>query len=278
MKFILKLLLLSSIITITGLANAEEIKVAATEYPNAVVLEHIKPALAKQGYDLHIIHYQSYNNPFITYIRAVPDKGNPNWELAEGNDDANFFQHDAYMNLYNKRHKTNLVSVADIFFVPVGLISAKANTNVDKSLSNLKGASIAIPDSPINESRALKLLAANKIIVLDNKKANPEIEDVIQNPYNVKLYRLDPTVIPTSLKNHTVDFAILNLGRAHLAHLPLQNVVLTEHYNQEYANTLVTRSDEINQAKIKALKAALQSADTKQFIKQNLNGIAVPAF
>lgn len=278
MKSILKFLLLSSCITVTVASNAETIKIAATEYPNALLLEHVKPALAKQGYDLEIIRYQSYNNPFITYLRAVPDKNNPNWELAEKHDDANFFQHNVYMNLYNQRHNTHLVNIATIFFVPVGLIAAKPDTHVEKSISNLTNASIAIPDSPINEARALKLLEAHHVITLDPKKAEPEIADVIQNPYHVRLYRVDPTVIPTSLRNHTVDFAVLNVGRAHLANLPTQNIVLTESYNQEYANTLVIRQDEANLPKIKALKAALQSADAKQFINKNLQGVATPAF
>ena len=65
--------------------------------PHAEILEVVKPALAKEGVELDI-------KVFTDYVQ-------PNLQLADKQLDANFFQHQPYLDTFNKDRKTNLVSV-----------------------------------------------------------------------------------------------------------------------------------------------------------------------
>ncbi len=71
----------------TGVA-LETITVAATQNPNGDLLNMIRPILIKQGYELKIKNYLSYNDPGV---RLISNK-NPNIEVNNQTCDANFFQ------------------------------------------------------------------------------------------------------------------------------------------------------------------------------------------
>ncbi|RTK99980.1 MAG: methionine ABC transporter substrate-binding protein, partial [Proteobacteria bacterium] len=77
-----------------GLATAyatETITIGASPVPHAEMLKFVKPTLAKQGYDLKITEFSDY----IT----------PNLAVTQKQLDANFFQHQPYLDQYNKDHK-----------------------------------------------------------------------------------------------------------------------------------------------------------------------------
>ncbi|MEG1782543.1 MAG: MetQ/NlpA family ABC transporter substrate-binding protein, partial [Oscillospiraceae bacterium] len=78
----------------------------------------------------------------------------PNTALAGGDLDANFFQHQPYLDKFNKTNNTDIVSVASVHFEPLGLYPGKT-----QSLEDIKdGAVIAVPSDESNEARALLLL------------------------------------------------------------------------------------------------------------------------
>lgn len=81
--------LLALLVSASLLAHAEtRLSVAATAVPHAEILEHVKPALAKEGVILEI-------KVFTDYIQ-------PNVQVAEKKIDANFFQHQPYLDEFNK--------------------------------------------------------------------------------------------------------------------------------------------------------------------------------
>lgn len=93
------LLLAAAILTsFTLSATAETLQVAATPVPHAEILEFVKPALAEQGVTLDV-------KVFTDYVQ-------PNIQVAEGRLDANFFQHQPYLDEFNAAKGTKLVSVA----------------------------------------------------------------------------------------------------------------------------------------------------------------------
>ena len=81
-------------------AHAGTLTVAASPVPHAEILEFVKPALAKEGVDLKV-------KVFTDYIQ-------PNVQVAEKRLDANFFQHQPYLDEFNKAKGTNLISVAAV--------------------------------------------------------------------------------------------------------------------------------------------------------------------
>ncbi|HEX8593518.1 MAG TPA: MetQ/NlpA family ABC transporter substrate-binding protein [Pseudomonas sp.] len=242
-------------------AHADEtLTVAASAVPHAEILEFVKPTLAKEGVDLQI-------KVFNDYVQ-------PNVQVAEKRMDANFFQHQPYLDEFNKGKGTDLVSVAKVHVEPFGAYSDKL-----KSLAELPdGANVAIPNDATNEGRAFLLLAKAGLITLKdptNILATPK--DVLQNPKNLKFRELEAATLPRVLTQ--VDLALINTNYALSAKLdPTKDALIIEGAESPYANILVTRSENKDADAIKKLVAALQSPEVKAFILDKYKGAVVPAF
>lgn len=242
-------------------AHADEtLTVAASAVPHAEILEFVKPTLAKEGVDLQI-------KVFNDYVQ-------PNLQVAEKRMDANFFQHQPYLDEFNKGKGTDLVSVAKVHVEPFGAYSDKL-----KSLAELPdGANVAIPNDATNEGRAFLLLAKAGLITLKDPSsilATPK--DVLQNPKNLKFRELEAATLPRVLTQ--VDLALINTNYALSAKLdPTKDALIIEGAESPYVNILVTRSENKDADAIKKLVAALQSPEVKTFIAEKYKGAVVPAF
>lgn len=241
---------------------ADVLKVAATAVPHAEILNFVKPQLKAQGVDLQVKEFSDYIQPNA----AVEDK-----QL-----DANFFQHQPYLDSYNKDRKTSLVQVpgGKVHVEPFGAYSLKI-----KSLKDLKdGAAVAIPNDPSNGGRALILLAKQGLIELkDPKSLTPTPLDVVKNPKKLKFKELEAALLPRALAD--VDLALINTNYAIEAKLnPTKDALFIEGADSPYTNIVVARADRANDASIAKLIKALHSAETKKFILDKYKGAVVPAF
>jgi D-methionine transport system substrate-binding protein len=241
-------------------AQAESLSVAATAVPHAEILEFVKPALAKEGVELDI-------KVFTDYVQ-------PNVQVAEKRLDANFFQHQPYLDEFNKSRKTDLVSVAGIHVEPFGAYSSKI-----KTLNELpEGANVVIPNDATNGGRALLLLQKAGILTLKPEAgilATPK--DIVENPKNIKVRELEAATLPRVLNQ--VDLALINTNYALEAKLnPSKDALAIEGSESPYVNILVTRSDNKDSAAVQKLAKALQSEDVKTFINDKYKGAVVPAF
>jgi len=242
-------------------AHADEtLTVAASAVPHAEILEFVKPTLAKEGVDLKI-------KVFTDYVQ-------PNVQVAEKRMDANFFQHQPYLDEFNKGKGTDLVSVAKVHVEPFGAYSDKI-----KNLNDLPdGANVALPNDATNEGRALLLLAKAGLITLKdptNILATPK--DVLQNPKNLKFRELEAATLPRVLTQ--VDLALINTNYALGAKLdPTKDALIIEGAESPYANILVTTQANKDSDAIKKLVAALNSPEVKAFITEKYKGAVVPAF
>ena len=242
-------------------AHADEtLTVAASAVPHAEILEFVKPTLAKEGVDLKI-------KVFTDYVQ-------PNVQVAEKRMDANFSQHQPYLDEFNKGKGTDLVSVAKVHVEPFGAYSDKI-----KNLADLPdGANVALPNDATNEGRALLLLAKAGLITLKdptNILATPK--DVLQNPKNLKFRELEAATLPRVLTQ--VDLALINTNYALGAKLdPTKDALVIEGAESPYANILVTTQANKDSDAIKKLVAALNSPEVKAFITEKYKGAVVPAF
>ena len=245
-----------------GAQAADVLKVAATAVPHAEILNFVKPQLKAQGLDLQVKEFSDYVQPNA----AVEDK-----QL-----DANFFQHQPYLDSYNKDRKSSLVAVPNgkIHVEPFGAYSNKI-----KNVKDLKdGATVAIPNDPSNGGRALILLAKQGLIELkDPKSLTPTPLDVVKNPKKLKFKELEAPLLPRALAD--VDLALINTNYAIEAKLnPTKDALFIEGADSPYTNIVVARKDRANGADIAKLMSALHSADTKKFIQDKYKGAVVPAF
>ncbi len=144
---------------------AKTISVAASTTPHAEILNACVPILAEKGITLEVKEYTDY---------VIP-----NTAVEEGEQDANYFQHQPYLDDFNAERGTHLVSVAGVHVEPMGIYAGKT-ASLD-ALSD--GASIAIPNDATNEGRALLLLEEQGLIKLDSEAgltATPK--DIVENP------------------------------------------------------------------------------------------------
>ncbi|MBJ7374053.1 MetQ/NlpA family ABC transporter substrate-binding protein [Pseudomonas glycinis] len=241
-------------------AHAETLTVAATPVPHAEILEFVKPALAKEGVDLKV-------KVFTDYIQ-------PNVQVAEKRLDANFFQHQPYLDEFNKAKGTSLVAVTGVHLEPLGAYSSKL-----KDLKDLPGgANVVIPNDATNGGRALLLLDKAGVIKLkDSKNILSTVKDIAENPKDLKIRELEAATIPRVLTQ--VDLALINTNYALEAKLdPSKDALVIEGNDSPYVNILVSRADNKDSDAMKKLAAALHSPEVKQFITEKYKGAVLPAF
>lgn len=234
------------------------IKVGATPVPHSEILAYAKPLLKAKGYDLEIIEFTDYVTPNIA--------------VDEGELDANFFQHVPYLTQFNQSKNTNLVKTVNVHLEPMGLYSNKL-----KDISQLQdGATIAVPNDPTNESRALDILVKKGLLTFKDVKFKTAL-DIVDNPKNLKIKELDAPQLPRVLDE--VDAAIINTNYALAAGLnPLKDALVIESKDSPYANILAVKAGNENKEYIKALNEVLNSQEIKKFILENYKGAIVEAF
>ena len=245
----------------------ETIKVGASSTPHAEILEQVKDALAEKGYDLDIVVYDDY---------VLPNKA-----LADGDLDANYFQHTPYLNSYNASNGTDLVAAAKIHYEPFGLYGNGVSAVADIA----DGATILIPADDSNETRALLLLAQEGLIELpagaSAEKGVTTLDIVDAKGYNVQAVQAD--TVPAQLANSNPGtVAVINGNYALQAGLKVADALAIEDASgdaaQTYANVVAVRAADADSAKTKALVEALQSDAVKEYIESTYNGAVEPMF
>ncbi|MDX5327364.1 MAG: MetQ/NlpA family ABC transporter substrate-binding protein [Marinobacter sp.] len=254
------LVAIAAVATFSSAAVAEKLSVAATPVPHAELLEFVKPALAEKGVELDV-------KVFTDYVQ-------PNIQVDQKRMDANFFQHQPYLDEFNSGRGTNLVTVAGIHVEPFGAYSSKIS-----SLDELKDrAVVAIPNDPTNGGRALLLLQEAGLITLkDESKITATPRDIADNPKRLNFRELEAATLPRILNQ--VDMALINTNYALEAGLnPSEDAMVIEGAESPYVNILVARPDNKDSDAMQKLANALKSDAVREFIKEKYEGAVVPAF
>ncbi|MDD3369947.1 MAG: MetQ/NlpA family ABC transporter substrate-binding protein [Lachnospiraceae bacterium] len=243
-------------------AQGGKITVACSATPHAEILEAAKPILAEQGWELEYTVFQDYIQP--------------NEVVDSGDFDANYFQHQPYLDSYNEEHGTDLASAGGIHYEPLGIYPG---TETDLSAIT-DGAVIAIPNDTTNEARALLLLQDNGLITLKaDAGINATILDVEENPHNIDFQEMEAAQISHVLSE--VSFAVLNGNYAMQAGLNASTDAIAYETSesqaaQTYVNIICVKAGNEEQPGIKALVDVLKSDDIKSFINEKYQGAVVP--
>ena len=240
------------------------IKVAASQTPHSEILAAVKDLLAEEGYDLEVTVFEDYVQP--------------NNVVESGEFDANYFQHVNYLNSFNEENGTHL-AIADngkIHYEPFGIYGG-TKTSLDDIAD---GDAIAIPNDTTNEARALLLLQQEGLIKLnDGVGVTATVNDVAENPHNLKLVEVEAAQVPKQLPS--VAFGVINGNYALEAGLNVATDALaTESAEgdaiQQYVNVIAVKEGNESSAKIKALTDALHSETAVKYINDNYQGAVVP--
>ena len=240
------------------------VRVGASPAPHAEILQVAKEILAQADITLDIVE-------FTDYIQ-------PNTATESGDIDANYFQHQDYLNTFNAENGTHLVSVAQIHYEPLGIYPGK--TASFEELAD--GAQILVPNDTSNEARALQLLAAQGLIELaPDAGLTATKQDITANPKNLEIVEMEAAQLPRSLAS--ADMAVINGNYATQAGFSSANDALaTESADSDaaqlYPNVLVVEEGRENDPAILAVAAALQSDAVRDFINETYGGAVVPLF
>lgn len=242
----------------------EKIVVGASVTPHAEILKLVEEDLLAKGYELKIIEYTDYVQP--------------NLALDGGELDANYFQHQPYLDGENAERNLDLVSAGIIHYEPFGLYPGKTKTIADLA----DGAQIAVPNDGTNEARALLLLEAEGLITLKaDAGMNATKLDIVENPKNLDIVEMEAAQLSRSLDS--LDMAVINGNYAIQGGLNVaKDAIATEDKNSlaadTYGNIIAVKKGNENSDKTKALVEVLQSDKVREFIESTYEGAVVPKF
>lgn len=259
---------ISTVLAATAAQAGTKLTIGATAVPHAEILEFVKPLVAKEGLDLD--------------IRVFSDYIQPNVQLVSKELDANYYQYRPFLNDYNRERGTKLVPIVPVHVEPFVAYSTKI-TAIDQLQD---GATVAIPNDPVNGGRGLLLLQKLGLIKL---KGKPELEtpedplptqkDIVENPKHLKITELESSLLPRALDQ--VDLGALNGNYVLESKLDIDKSLYIDR-GQDGRNIwgeyLVVRPEDTERPEVKILAKALNSEETRQFIKDRYKGQIYPAF
>ena len=243
-------------------AESVKLTVGASSTPHAELLELVKPVLAEQGIELDIVIYDDYVLP--------------NTALQDGELDANYFQHTPYLNSFNEKNGTDLVSAGLIHYEPFGIYSKTVAALADLA----DGATILVPDDESNQTRALLLLAQENLVALPEGASvenGVSVLDIVDaKGYDIQAAQAD--AIPSLLANADEGtIAVINYNYALGAGFKTSDALAIEDASgdaaQTYANIIAVRRGDETRAEIIALIAALQDGAVDAYNEQTGAGI-----
>lgn len=265
---ILCLTLFGATVSLAACSNNEhEIRIGASPTPHAEILkEVVAELLKKEGYTLKVTEYSDYVLP--------------NMAVENGDLDANFFQHNLYLDDFNATRNTHLKAVANVHYEPFAIYRG---TYVSGSLSDIpNGSKVLIPNDGTNEARALFLLQQSGLIKLKDDVISSKVTklDIISNPKNLNIIELEAAQVPISLRDGAIG--IVNGNYALSNGLKLENAIAIEDATNEnttqYLNVIAVKAGNENSAKIQALVKAILSDEVKAYIQEKYNGAVVVGF
>lgn len=194
----------------------------------------------------------------------VNDINQPNIAVANGEADANCFQHMAYLAQFNRDKGLDLVPLFYIRNSPAVLYSRR-----HAALADLPdGATISIPVDPANNGRALFMLRAHGLLELSDgvTVVNASQQDITANPRNLSFVEVDQLSLSQTLAD--VDAGFMFQSTAIDAGIDKEATVVAEEqeadevpYRSVFAGTREFAAGE----GARELRAAVQSPEVRDF-------------
>ncbi|WP_295045391.1 MetQ/NlpA family ABC transporter substrate-binding protein [uncultured Paracoccus sp.] len=255
----LRILTLTSALALSAAAAmapawAEDIKVGVSPGEHAEIMEEVAKVAEPLGLTIKVVEFSDY---------VIP-----NTALADGDIQANSFQHRPYLENQIKDRGFDLVEIGTTITTPMGVYSDKLENIADLP----EGARIGIPNDPTNGGRALLILQDLGLLTLaEGTGLVPTPLDVTENPKGLKFLELDAAQLPRSLAD--TEASIINTNYALAAGLdPNTDTIAIEKADSPYVNIIVVRQGDQDQPWAKTLVEAYHSAEVKSFIEDKYKG------
>ena len=239
--------------------ESKEIKIGATSGPYSdMVTKAIKPGLEELGYKVEVVEFSDYIQP--------------NKALDAGDIDANLFQHTIYLETFEKENNMDLSALITVPTAPMGIYS-----NTYKSFDEVKdGATITIPNDPVNAARAFTTLQDEGLLVVD-EKADPlkvSEKDIVENKKNLKFQPLESGQLPRSVDS--ADFAAVPGNFALAAKMDLLSALALENMADQYRNVVAVKADNEDSQLAKDLLKVVEADAFEKVIDEEFKGFGKP--
>ncbi|MCC2248810.1 MAG: MetQ/NlpA family ABC transporter substrate-binding protein [Bacillota bacterium] len=243
-------------------SDANTIKVGASSTPHAEILEEAKPLLKEEGITLEITEYEDYVLP--------------NDDLANGEIDANYFQHIPYLEQTISDTGYKLDYIDGIHIEPIGVYS--------KGISSIEeipeGTEVVLSNSVSDRGRVLGLFEKNGIIKLADgvKTSEATLDDITENPKNLTFSPdYDPALLPEIYETDEESLVVINTNYAIGAGLiPTDDALFIEDEDSPYVNVIAVRAEDKDNKALNKLVDVLHSEKIQKFIEEEYEGAVVP--
>ncbi|MBM3606376.1 MAG: MetQ/NlpA family ABC transporter substrate-binding protein [Alphaproteobacteria bacterium] len=239
---------------------AEDITVGVSPGEHGEIMEEVAKVAAPMGLNIEVIEFSDY---------VVPNQA-----LADGDLDANSFQHRPYLENQMKDRGFQLVEVGTTITTPMGIYSDSLQSMDDLP----EAAQVAIPNDPTNGGRALLILQDLGLITLaEGTGLVPSPLDVQDNPRALRFLELDAAQLPRALAD--ADIAIINTNYALASGLsPKEDAIAMEKADSPYVNILVVQDGRQDEPWVRTLVEAYHSAEVKAFIDEKYEGAVLTSW
>lgn len=232
-------------------AVPHSIKVGVVPGPYREMLDlYLKPVVQKKGHDLEFVEFTDW---------VQPDSA-----LASGDIDANVFQHQSYLNGIVENQGLKLSSVVNVPTLGIFAFSDKY-----KSFEEVQdGATVGIPNDPVNLARALRVARDLKVIGLDPNKDEQKasLADIKDNPKNLKFTVMEAAQLPRSLDS--IDLAFVPGNYAYAAKLDFTKALGAEEVKEPIKLVVAVQDSKVDTIG-KFLKEAVLDPDFAKGVDQD---------
>ena len=232
-------------------AVPHSIKVGVVPGPYREMLDlYLKPVVQKKGHDLEFVEFTDW---------VQPDSA-----LASGDIDANVFQHQSYLNGIVEKQGLKLSSVVNVPTLGIFAFSDKY-----KSFDEVQdGATVGIPNDPVNLARALRVARDLKVIGLDPNKDEQKasLADIKDNPKHLKFTVMEAAQLPRSLDS--IDLAFVPGNYAYAAKLDFTKALGAEDVKEPIKLVVAVQDSKVDTIG-KFLKEAVLDPDFAKVVDQD---------
>ena len=223
-----------------------------------------KDLAADNGIDLDIVQFSDYSPV--------------NEALAQGELDVNKFQHIKYLAAYNQSSGNDLRVVGSTEIVPLALFWKDHD-----SLDGIEGESVAIPNDPSNQGRAINVLVQAGLLTLKDNVADelaPTPAEIDQDASKVTVTPIDASQTPNAYNEGKP--AIINntwLDRAGIE--PSLAVFQDDPESAEaepYINVFAAQADRIDDETLNKLVELWQTPEVEEAVAKDSKGTSVPVY
>lgn len=169
------------------------------------------------------------------------------------------------------------LALTDLVTIPTAPIAIYSKKH--RALTEVTpGATVALPNDPTNQARALVLLDQLGWIKLRAKfdPVRASEKDIAANPGQIKLVPLEAAQLPRSLAD--VDFSFVNGNYALASGLKLSDALITETISPNYINRVAVRTADKDKQFAKDIAAAYRSREFLDITNKHFAGYAKPDY